>query len=126
MTWKDEIKKKISIKDTPYRLSDGSGRRNPDGGKESYMATKEIVKNLMEEVDKIPESVLQILTTPAQQLVKKGVYDRKQTERILERKIRSILDGTKKYDIMQDLMKNKIFASVLGDLKYDLEYTRDE
>jgi len=124
MTWKNEIKKKISFKDTPFRLPDG--RMNPDGKKESYMATKEILKNLMEEVDKIPESVLQILATPAKELIYEGFFDREKIERMLEIRIRSILDGTKQYDFMQDLMKNKIFASVLGDLKYDLEYTRDE
>ncbi len=122
MTWKDNIRKKISFKDT---LSD-EGSRNPNAGKESYMATKEILKNLMEEVDKIPESVLQILTTPAKELIYEGFYGREKIESQLERKIRNILKGTRKYDFMQDLMQNEIFASVLGDMKYDLEYTRDE
>tara|TARA_R100000773_G_scaffold4705_2_gene5245 strand:- start:2691 stop:3050 length:360 start_codon:yes stop_codon:yes gene_type:complete len=119
MTWQDEIKKKVSV----------------SGGDRKKVA-EEVIEKLMEEVDKISDGVLEFLATPNYVFAKRQkFYNRQQIEESLKRKVMNLLDGTEDYEpansyvknnLLQGLMQNELFGSVLGDMRYDFEYTRDE
>ena len=124
MTWQDEIKKKVSFRDTAY-TKEGEGYRR----RTVHKAKTEILVKLMKEVDKIPDGVLQFLHTPNHVLAKGRMRSRERIEEELEKKVENILSKEAfetKPELYKTLMKNELFASVLGDMKYDLEYTRDE
>lgn len=119
MTWKEEIKKRVAV----------------SGGDRKKVA-EEVIEKLMEEVDKISDGVLEFLVTPNHVFAKRQkFYNRQRIEGALKRKVMNLLDGTEDYEpaneyvknnLLQGLMQNELFVSVLGDMRYDLEYTRDE
>lgn len=124
MTWKEEIKKNVSFRDTAYAV-EGKGYKR----RLVHKAKKEMLEKLMKEVDKIPDGVLEFIYNHNSRIAKGRIVSRERIEESLGRKVENILSPSAFEDspeLFKNLMKNELFASVLGDMKYDTEYTRDE
>ena len=124
MTWKDEIKKNVRFRSSAY-TEEGKGQRR----RKVHKAKKEILEKLMKEVDKLSDGVLQFLFISIGRLAKRPPNSRQRIEEFLESKVEKILSQQAFEDnpqLFKNLMENELFASVLGDMKYDTEYTRGE
>ena len=124
MTWKEEIKKNIGFRSSAY-TKEGKGYRR----RRVHKAKKEILEKLMKEIDKISDGALQIIYTLNNRIAKGQMNSRERIEESIEKKVENLLEqqGFGKHpELYKTLMKNELFASVLGDMKYDVEYTRDE
>ena len=101
MTWKDEIKKKLTL-------------NYEDRGK----IADEVVEKL--ELEKIPDEVLEILLTSSRFLFKEGeFYSENELKNFIKGKIFRLIETAIRKDNEQVLMKNKIFNSVLGEFGKD-------
>jgi len=109
MTWKDVIKKKL-------RLDDADKRE----------IAKEVVKKL--ELEKIPDEVQEIFFTSPLGMRRGRRFTRlgKQGRYSMEDRIIHLIEAAEKTDSLLVLMENKIFADVLGDLKYDFRFEKDD
>ena len=134
MTWKDEIRKNVKFRDTAYTEEGYEDRNKIYRRKKVHKAEKEILEKLMKEVDKIPDGVLQFLYVQSYKIADGVIKSREDIEKLLKIKLRRLLfDNALREDeqsafenrpeLFQNLMRNELFASVLGNMKYDVEYT---